>query len=450
MDTQPNPLLAYSMQVPRYTSYPTAPHFRAMEEAVHRRWMAAVPATQPVSLYVHVPYCRKLCWFCGCHTRITKRYDPVARFLPVLAREMQLVSAALGRRQAVQHVHFGGGSPSMLEAVDFSAMMQDMRTHFDLLPNAEIAIELDPRGMTEGRIASYAKAGVNRLSIGVQDFSPQVQDAINRQQPFRTVYDTVQLSRDYGIDRINMDLVYGLPRQTLASLGETIAEVLLLAPARIALFGYAHVPWKKKNMRLIDEATLPDAALRAAMFAHASEQLLQAGYVAIGLDHFAHPADSMAMAAREGALHRNFQGYTTDKSPTLIGLGPSSIGAFEAGYVQNKPGIEAWMQAVDAGQLPTGNGIALTDDDRLRRGIIEQLMCCFEVDVAAHCMAIGQPRAALADAFARLDPLVRDGLVTVEGDHIRVSAAYPQAVRLVCAAFDRYLDPQSRQHSQVS
>lgn len=443
-------MLATYPPVPRYTSYPTAPHFHALPAGTRAQWLAELPADEVVSLYLHLPYCPQQCWYCGCHTRISRRYEPVERYLQHLYREITLVAQRLGRRQPVGHIHFGGGSPSMLQAQDFIQLMSHLAEAFTINTDSEIAIELDPRGVTEAKMAAYARAGVNRLSIGVQDFDPRVQEAINRVQPFRTVYETLRLAAQYGLQHISFDLVYGLPKQTLDGFRATLDKVMLLQPERIALFGYAHVPWMKKAMRLIDAATLPDHATRCAMADEAANYLTQAGYVAIGLDHYARPNDPLVQAMRQGELRRNFQGYTADPHTTLIGLGASAISQFAQGYVQNPAKIELYSAMLESGNLPQQNGYALSAEDGLRRQVIEQFMCALHVDLGDACTAAGFPANHLDSCLPALHPLERDGLAKVVGRSVTVSKDLPQAVRLACAAFDAYYQPSPNRHAQVA
>lgn len=444
-------LQKYPTQVPRYTSYPAAPHFTAMTGETQREWLENIPPAAEVSLYLHIPYCQKLCWFCGCHTLITQKYRPVEAYLGLLEKEIKQVAAVLGRKQSVAHVHFGGGSPTILQSDDFLRIMELLRAHFAIGANAEIAVEIDPRTTNEAKIASYARQGVNRISVGVQDFNASVQAAINRIQPFSCVYDAVRLCHDYGIDNISFDLIYGLPKQTLESFAGTVERALMLNPQRLALFGYAHVPWKKKNMRLIDESALPGEELRLAMFAHAEACLREAGYIPVGLDHFVKPGDAMALALEKRQLRRNFQGYTTDPSDILIGLGASAISSLPQGYVQNITNVEEYKNAIGKGELVAVRGFSLTEEDRLRRDIIEQLMCYFEVDVAKLCRAYAVPVSHFDMVFNHLLPMEKDGLLQVRnGTEIQVDRALPQAVRLVCAMFDAYFAPLANQHAQVA
>lgn len=439
----------YDLRVPRYTSYPTAPHFAADVDATrYQDWLAALDPATPLSLYLHVPFCDEMCWFCGCHTKVVRRYEPIAAYLRVVHREIEQLARALSARMPVRHVHWGGGSPSLLAPADWLAMIAALRRHFDVAADAEVAVELDPRDAREDYVAALASAGVNRASIGVQDFDADVQAAINRVQPFAVVEQVTGWLRRHGIVHLNLDLMYGLPRQTVARLSATIEQALSLRPTRVALFGYAHVPWMKAHQRLIDEAELPGAVERLRQFSAASRLLQQAGYRAIGLDHFAAPDDPLALALDGGRLRRNFQGYTTDEAPVLLGLGASAIGTLPQGYVQNAPALPEYRRAIEAGRLATVRGIALDADDRLRRAVIERLMCTLAVDLDA----LGREHGLDCDPFAaeraQLAPMAADGLLTIEGSRIRVTEAGRPFVRVVAAAFDTYWRRGEARHSR--
>jgi oxygen-independent coproporphyrinogen-3 oxidase len=438
-------ILKFDRQVPRYTSYPTAPHFRPLQsKQTYLDWLGAVPQGEAISLYFHVPFCSKLCWYCGCHTKITQRYAPVEDYVHLLLREIDILSEHLPNKVSVQNIHFGGGSPGMIRACDFERIMQRLTRRFDVLDDAQIAIEIDPRGVSEGRAATYAKYGVNRISLGVQDFDDQVLASVNRQQPFHLSYDAVSLFRQYGIEQINMDLLYGLPHQTLESMSGTIEKVLLLNPDRISLFGYAHVPWMKKHMRLIDENMLPQKDLRFDLFNLASDLLKQAGYVAIGIDHFAKPDDMLVVAARDKTLKRNFQGYTFDQCRTMIGLGASSIGALAQGYVQNAVDMPGYKNAILASELPAQKICAFTDEDIVRAQVIEELMCYHSVDLGKITQRFELAEGHFDDAIERLEPYKAAGMVDISGDLvIQISDDARQITRLVAAAFDAYLDDKA-------
>ena len=445
----PDLLHKYVRPVPRYTSYPTAPHFGpAVDAATYRRWLAGLDPAQPLSLYVHIPFCNTLCWFCGCHTRVVNRYEPVARYLAWLRREIDGVAAVTGPAP-VTHIHFGGGSPTIAAPGDFRDLMAHLRDRFRIRDDAEIAVEIDPRGMTPDKVEALAAAGVTRASLGVQDFDPAVQRAINRVQPFALTAGVVDMLRSRGIDRINLDLMYGLPLQTEAGVAGSADKALALEPARVALFGYAHVPWMKRHQRLIAEQDLPGAWQRWRQFRAAAGRLQDAGYVAIGLDHFAHPEDSMARALAAGRLSRNFQGYTTDSATALIGFGASAIGSLPQGYVQNDPDVPAYGAAMEEGRLATVRGHALTRDDRLRRDLIERLMCDGAADVTAVCERHGADPGTFEGAVAALAPVQEDGLVEIDGSRIAVTPLGRPLVRVVCAAFDRYLQSGAGKHSSA-
>ncbi|MFY9698960.1 MAG: oxygen-independent coproporphyrinogen III oxidase [Rhodoplanes sp.] len=433
--------------VPRYTSYPTAPHFTAdVGPSVYASWLAAVPADATLSLYLHVPYCTEICRYCGCHTKATRRAEPLDAYADALLGEIDLVAAAMTSRSVV-HLHWGGGTPSILGPERLARIVQKIAGHFDLSRLVEHAIELDPRQVTKPLADALAALGVTRASLGVQEFSPHVQEAIGRIQPFETVRAAADALRGAGVARINVDLMYGLPGQTIADVEATADLATALHPARLALFGYAHVPWFKANQKLIDEAALPGASERIEQARAAALRLAGHGYVPIGLDHFARPDDELAAAARTGRLRRNFQGYTTDPADALIGLGASAIGKLPQGFAQNAVDIAGYARAVTQGAFATVKGIAVSDDDVLRGAIIERLMCDLAVDLAA--LPAGTPHSAATFAHERadLDALAAAGLITIEGSRITVTEEGRPFVRLVAAAFDAYLAQSRSRHS---
>ncbi len=443
-----HPAERYGVRVPRYTSYPTAPHFQpGFPPADYARWLAELKPETPLSLYFHIPFCDAMCWFCGCYTKIVQRREPVERYLTLLTREIDLVADAIGRRAQATHVHFGGGSPTMLTGAEFAALFDRIRKRFNVADATEFAVELDPRTATEDYVRALADAGVNRASIGVQDFDPAVQQAINRIQPYDMTARVIGWLRGHGIHRINMDLLYGLPLQTTRLVAEMADKAAGLAPDRIALFGYAHVPWMKSHMKRIRDEDLPDLRARWEQAEISAARLVSHGYVRVGLDHFAKPEDALAKAAEKGRLRRNFQGYTTDLSDALIGFGASAIGSFPQGYVQNVSPLRDYGQAVGAGALPVVRGRALTAEDRLRRDVIFQLMCDMTVDVAAVAARHGMDAAPLQAAFSGLDQLVSDGFATIAGSRITIPEQGRQLVRVAAAVFDAYLDPAQARHA---
>ncbi|CAI2932131.1 oxygen-independent coproporphyrinogen III oxidase [Aminobacter niigataensis] len=438
----------YASPVARHTSYPTAPHFSAdVSTSTYSDWLRALPRGAPASLYVHIPYCDRLCWFCACHTKQTRQYDPVARYLKALDAEIDSIAALAGNRLRVTALHFGGGSPTLLQADDILALGGRLRDKFAFASDAEISVEMDPNDMDEARFDALAAIGMTRASLGVQDFNQRVQQAINREQTFEQTKWVVDAVRGRGVHSVNLDMLYGLPHQTLASIEATTDLVLSLRPDRIALFGYAHVPWMKKHQTMIDEALLPDASARLEQAEAASRLILAAGYEAVGMDHFALPEDSLAVAARSGTLRRNFQGYTTDQVDALIGLGASSIGLLPQGYVQNMPATGEYERRVLAGGLATVRGVALSDADRMRAWVIERLMCDFSVSRCELLSRFGElARAVIAEAelLAAND---RDGIFARAGNRFVVTDRGKPFVRSIAAHFDAYLGQGTARHS---
>ncbi|MGH2342953.1 oxygen-independent coproporphyrinogen III oxidase [Segnochrobactraceae bacterium EtOH-i3] len=448
----PDPvLLAHARSaVPRYTSYPTAPHFSAaVGPAVYGDWLAELgrgPETA-LSLYLHVPFCRDLCAYCGCHTKATHREEPVRAFAAVLLEEIALVGRRIGRPLPVSHIHWGGGTPSMLPADCLRAVVARLKEYFIFRPDMEHAIELDPRLVDERLVETLAEVGITRASLGVQDVEPQVQAAIHRVQPLAQVERAVALLRGAGITALNFDLIYGLPHQTAETVRRTAECAADLAPDRLAVFGYAHVPWMKANQKLIDEAALPGAVARIALEEIMRDTLMARGYRPVGIDHFVRPDDPMAEQAVAGTLRRNFQGYTTDAAPALIGFGPSSIGRLPMGYAQNVPDTGGWERLVMAGEPPIVRGHAFSDEDRLRAAVIERLMTDFAVDTDAVAADLALPAELLGDWRPALERVVEDGIAEVTGPEVRVTPRGRPVARVVAAAFDAYLATGKARHS---
>jgi len=440
----------YDRQVPRYTSYPTAPHFHpGINAATYARWLAAIGPDEPLSLYFHVPFCREMCWYCGCHTKIVRRYEPIGDYAATLGEEVELIGGMVGARPPVTHMHWGGGTPTILSADDLERMMERIHSAFDVAPGAEVAVEMDPRTMTEDRVRALARAGVNRASLGVQDFNEHVQRAINRIQPYETTAQLVEWLREAGIDAINFDIMYGLPYQTVDDVRHTVQLAAGLRPDRVAVFGYAHVPWMKTHQKMIADESLPGAWERFEQADAAASGLVARGYRRIGLDHFALETDPMTEALDQGRLHRNFQGYTTDEASTLIGFGASSIGALPQGYVQNAPPLRNWAEAVQQGRPAVTRGIALDEEDRLRRDVIERLMCDLSVDLSAVAARYGKTAEHFRGEIEMLAPMVEDGVARIDGDRITVPEQGRPLMRAVCAIFDAYLGNGVGRHSQA-
>jgi oxygen-independent coproporphyrinogen-3 oxidase len=427
--------------VPRYTSYPTAPHFTgAVGAATCAEWLAMLPPAATLSVYIHVPFCVELCHYCGCTTKAARRREPVDAYAAVLRDEIALLRGLAGRR--LTHLHWGGGTPSILGAGGLASVVESLAGVFDFNAIREHAIELDPRRVDRELVRALAALGVTRASLGVQTFAPHVQQAIGRIQPFDLVERVTGELREAGIEAVNFDLMYGLPKQTAADVERSAVLADSLRPDRIALFGYAHVPWFRTHQRIIDTAALPGVGERLAQAEIATDALIGAGYAAIGLDHFALPGDELARAAKCGTLRRNFQGYTTDSADALIGLGASAIGQLPQGYVQNAPDTGGYSRAIANGTFATVRGLALSDDDRTRGAIIERLMC----DLAADLGRYGGARR-FADEIESLGPLADAGFVTVAGDRIAVTERGRPFVRIAAAAFDAYLPQGEKRHS---
>ena len=445
MTSRLDTLLAFAARrSPRYTSYPTAPHFHdGVDARVYGGWLERLNPAEPVSLYLHVPYCKSLCWYCGCNTRATTREEPVAAYLEVLLAELRLVAERLPGRMAVSHLAFGGGTPAILSPAQIDQVMDAIRQRFDFEDDAEIAIEIDPRHFTREDAAALARNGFTRASTGVQSFDPAVQAAINRTQPYELVEAAFNRLRGAGISKINADLLYGLPKQTVKSARMSAEAAAALAPSRLAVFGYAHVPHMMAHQRLIKDEDLPGPAARIAQH-DAMEEVLSgaAGYSVIGIDHYARPDDPMTKALETGTLRRNFQGYTTDRADTMIGLGASAIGESPSGYVQNIADVRAYGQAVAKGRPPVARGVAVNAEDRMRRAIIERIMTDLRVDPDAVASAHGLP-APLAD----VRELCAAGIVHRDGSNLIVDPQFKPLARLLAAAFDGYLAVAPARHS---
>ena len=431
---------------PRYTSYPTADRFEAFDadELSHalarRRQLDESGAATPLSVYIHIPFCESVCYYCACNKVITKHHERAAPYLDALGQEIDLVTEAIGPQRSVAQLHLGGGSPTFLTDPELGTLMLRLRQSFYLTPDAEISIEVDPRTVTAARLAHLRTLGFNRISFGIQDFDPGVQEAVHRVQSFESVRDLVFQARALGFASINADLIYGLPRQTPESFARTIAQVAELRPDRIALYAYAHLPERFKPQRRIELAALPAPVARVAMLAAAMSGFQAQGYDYIGMDHFALPDDPLAIARREGRMQRNFQGYSTHADCDLVGLGVSSIGWIGGSYYQNDKTLPEYYAALEAGRLPVARGLTMDSDDVVRREIIMALMCHGRVEFSEIERRHGlRMREAFGDELARLAPLRDDGLVTLEDDAIVVTGTGWYLVRAVALVFDRYL-----------
>lgn len=438
-------------RLPRYTSYPTAPRFSpSIGAGTYRDWLAAIPKSDPVSLYLHVPFCRSMCWYCGCHTTITQKDAPILDYLTVLKQEIRLVEKAIGRRQSVSDIHFGGGTPTIVTPQEFLDLSATLAAAFDMGGTTELAVEIDPRTLTAEMSEALGEAGMTRASLGVQSFDPKVQKAINRIQSAEQTAKALSNLRKAGASSNNFDLIYGLPHQTVDSAIETARVAAAMRPERFAVFGYAHVPTFKKHQRLIDTSALGDAHERHAQAEAIAATLCEAGYRRIGLDHFALPEDSLSIAADQNTLHRNFQGYTTDNASTLIGFGSSAIGRLAEGYAQNDVAIGRYANLISSGELATSKGYRLTKEDRVRAWIIERLMCDFQVDFGRIPEGFDRQDESIGKANLPLQALLADGIVNWRGDMLTVDTQHRFLVRTVASCFDAYLGETGRTHAAAA
>ncbi len=430
---------------PRYTSYPTADRFQADYPTAsyleHLAQRAGADPVAPLSVYVHLPFCESLCYFCACNKIITHDHSKAAGYLDDLFKEMALLSPHLGQhRQAVQ-LHFGGGTPTFLSAAELSALMDQLRRHFEFAPDAELGIEIDPRTVTSDTLAMLAGLGFNRTSFGVQDFDPDVQTAVNRVQPYEMVRTALRACRDNGFESVNTDLIYGLPKQSVSSFSHTLDQLIELSPDRIALYNYAHLPSRFKAQRLIRAEDLPSAETRIRIFLMSIRRLLAAGYVYVGLDHFAKPDDELNHARLRNGLHRNFQGYTTRAGCDMIGFGVSAIGRIGDAYVQNHHSLKAYRERLAGGELPTDKGFDLSREDAMRREVIMAIMCGAPLDFAAFEARHGECfETCFRDELARLEPYADAGLISRDAQGLKVMPKGRVFVRALAMVFDQYLN----------
>ncbi|WP_101047614.1 oxygen-independent coproporphyrinogen III oxidase [Macromonas nakdongensis] len=437
-------LKRFDVPGPRYTSYPTADRF--VEAFTEKDYIQALEQRRvgslalPLSVYVHIPFCESLCYYCACNKVITKHHSKAAEYLRYLSRELELQVEHFGRGHHVSQMHLGGGTPTFLSDTELDDLVAMIRRQFTLVPGGEYSVEVDPRTVTVARLEHLHRLGFNRLSFGVQDFDPTVQKAVHRVQPAEQVFDLVAAARRIGFESVNVDLIYGLPQQTLESFRRTLEQVQQLRPDRIALYAYAHLPARFKPQRRIIAAELPSPADKLGMLSISLDMFSEAGYVYVGMDHFALPNDALAVAKRQGRLHRNFQGYSTQPDCDLIALGVSAIGRIGATYSQNAKTLEEYYDALDQGRLPIVRGLALGRDDVLRRSVIMALMCQGRVDFESVGLAhLVDFRAYFARELERLQDMVDMGLVQVSDSAIEVTAAGWYLVRAIAMVFDKYL-----------
>ncbi|NTT84736.1 oxygen-independent coproporphyrinogen III oxidase [Tabrizicola fusiformis] len=436
----------FDARVPRYTSYPTAPQFAGgVGSETFVQWIEAIPAGSSISLYLHVPFCRRLCWFCACRTQGTSSDEPVRAYAKVLKAEIALLRRHLAPGVRLSRLHWGGGTPTLMPA----DMMRDLADSvFDAVPmaaGAEFSVEIDPNEIDAARLDALVASGMNRASIGVQDFDPEIQKTIGREQSYELTKEVADMIRDRGVTSLNADILYGLPFQTNSRIADSVQKLLTLSPDRVALYGYAHVPWVSRRQQMIPSDAIPTPQERLNLFETARKLFVWDGYDEIGIDHFARPGDGMAKAAKAGTLRRNFQGYTDDTAPVLVGLGASSISRFPQGYAQNASATAVHTKAIREGHFSTHRGHAFTGEDQMRGRIIEALMCDFRVERA-------EILASFAVTETRLDTLLAEaaaafpGMVTLDQTGLAILPQGRPLARMVARAFDAY-DQSKAQHS---
>jgi len=428
----------FDSRVPRYTSYPTAPHFSdAVNGSIFKGFLNEIPNETDVSLYVHVPFCRRLCWFCACRTQGTQTDSPVRAYLDVLKQELAILKAELPDNLHLSRLHWGGGTPTLLAPEMMTELAEAI---FDVIPmgnDAEFSVEIDPNEIDAPRLEALAAAGMNRASIGVQDFDAEIQQVIGREQSYEITRDAIEAIRGHGVKSLNADILYGLPHQTNRRIADSVQKLLSLSPDRVSLYGYAHVPWMAKRQQMIPSDALPTPEERLALFETARHLFLWDDYREIGIDHFARPDDGLAVAQTEGRLKRNFQGYTDDRADVLIGVGASSISRFPQGYAQNAPATSAHTKAIREGQFSTVRGHVFSADDRLRSRLIEALMCDFHIDTAEILenfdITPKQLKTLFNAAAAEFDDMVR-----VSSSGFTISEIARPLTRMIARAFDAY------------
>jgi oxygen-independent coproporphyrinogen-3 oxidase len=428
----------FDARVPRYTSYPTAPQFADKVGAPEvRDWISQIPVGGTVSMYLHVPFCRRLCWFCACRTQGTTTAAPVAAYVESLKAELEILRAQLPQGVQIEHLHWGGGTPTLLTPTMITDLTDSIRAIAPLTRDAQFSVEIDPNEIDDARLDALAAAGMNRASVGVQDFDPQIQETIGRPQSYEVTKAAIDGLRKRGIHSLNADILYGLPHQSNERISDSVQKLLSLDPDRVALFGYAHVPWMAKRQALIPTEALPDPEGRLDLFNTARTLFLADGYVEIGIDHFARPEDGLAISHAKGTMRRNFQGYTEDHSSTLIGLGASAISHYPQGYAQNDPRTSGYQAKVRGGEMATIRGHAFTRDDRLRGAIIEALLCYFRADLAALAQAQGQAPEAATNLAVGLEEAF-PGVVRSKDNVVEILPVGRPLARMIAQHFDAY------------
>jgi len=447
IEFDPDLIARMSQRGPRYTSYPTADRFSASFGSADFKALVAAGASvgtfgRALSLYVHVPFCESLCYYCACNKIITRDRAKAGRYLGYLKREIDMQAHLFGEGSVVEQLHFGGGTPTYLSDAQMGELLDHIRSRFAFASSdaGEYSIEIDPRTVDPARIRSLRRQGFNRLSLGVQDFDADVQRAVNRIQPEAMTVEAIAAAREAGFGSVSIDLIYGLPLQNMRTMTETLDKVVAISPDRISVYNYAHMPQLFKSQKLIRDEDLPDGATRLAMLGLCIERLGAAGYVYIGMDHFAKPGDELAHAQRAGTLHRNFQGYSTHADLDMVACGVSAISAVNGSYSQNEKSLEAYYARIDAGELPVARGLALSADDLLRREVIQKLMCDFALDLAALSRRWRIDAVSyFAPELERLAGLEQDGLLVLGPGRLQVSARGRLLIRNICMVFDKHI-----------
>ena len=433
--------------VPRYTSYPTAPNFcDKISNNIYTSWLKNLDKDKEISLYIHIPFCNSLCYFCGCHTNVANTYAPIESYVNSLLREIALLGEELRNKFNVSHIHFGGGTPSILRGAELWMIMLSIKKNFNILENCEIAMEIDPRFYKKNLTTILNKYGFNRISIGVQDFSKDVQTLTNRIQSFKTTKKIVKHFRENKISNINIDLMYGLPKQTVRTFSDTLKKIVTLEPDRISIFGYGHVPWKKKHQKLIGDGLLNNES-RLKFYQLASRYFLSNGYEAFGIDHYAKKSSSIVQKAKEKKLQRNFQGYSEDSAEILIGIGASSISYLPKGYVQNIAQVDGYISSLKENKLPILRGHEFRAKDRIYGTIIKELMCYLSVDLNQVAEKFEKNINLFLPNVKKLQPFVDAGCVNFENHTLSIKPEARPLVRNICSVFDQYFKPEKNKYS---
>jgi len=433
--------------VPRYTSYPTAPNFNdKINNDTYESWLKKLDKNKKISLYIHIPFCSSLCYFCGCHASVVNKYTAIENYVSLLLREIEILGKKLESKFNVSHIHFGGGTPSILKGAELWLIMQSIKKRFNILKDCKIAMEIDPRFFEQNLTIILNDCGFSRISIGVQDFSQDVQTLINRKQSFEITKETVNHLRENNISNINIDLIYGLPKQTVQTFTDTLEKINILRPDRISLFGYAHVPWMKKHQRLIKVKPLNNED-RLKFYRLASLYFLSNGYEPFGIDHYAKKSSSIIRNVKNRKLQRNFQGYSEDDAEILIGIGTSSISSLPNGYAQNITQIADYIKVLKKNKLPISRGYELKTEDKIYSIVIKELMCYLNVDLKRVTKKFSKDINLFSSNIKKLEPFIDAGYVDIQNFVLSIKPEARPLVRIICSVFDQYFKPKTNRYS---